>query len=124
LRPNVLERTLNARVTPRRIVLGHPHDELPNLDHNTTTAGSLPRIRPLARHQLPVPSQQRVQRDDRREGTQRGAAEPVGAHGESPSVIVSKAQPPSTELAPEKPILFDQIGERLPFPAIQPTGDT
>jgi hypothetical protein len=48
----------------------------------------------------------------------------VGAHGESPSVIVSKPQPSSTELALEEAILFDQIGERLPFPAIQPSGDT
>ena len=36
---------------------------------------------------------------------------------------MSKPQPPSTELAPEEAILFDQIGERLAFPAIQPTGD-
>jgi hypothetical protein len=48
-----------------------------------------------------LPSQQRVRRDDRREVTQRGAAEPVGAHGESPPVIDSKPQAPSTELAPE-----------------------
>jgi hypothetical protein len=31
----------------------------------------------------------------------------VGAHGESPSVIVGKPQPWSTELPPEKAILFD-----------------
>jgi hypothetical protein len=124
LAPNVLEGTLNARVTPRRIVLGHAHFELPNLGQNTPTADSLPRIRPFARHQLPVPSQQRVRRDDRREVTQGSPPEPVRAHCEPPPVIVSKPQAPSTELPPEEAILFDQIGERLPFPAIQRTGDT
>src|SRR5262252_7859045 len=66
----VLERTLNAGVAPRRIVLGHAHDESANRGQNTTTAGSLFRIRPLARHQLPVPAQQRVWRNDRRQVTQ------------------------------------------------------
>jgi hypothetical protein len=31
----------------------------------------------------------------------------VGAHRESPPVIVGKPQPPATELPPEEAILFD-----------------
>ena len=76
----ILERTPNASVAPRRIFLSHAHDELPNLGQNTATAVSLLRTRPLARHELPVPSQQRVRRDDRREVAQGGPPEPVGAH--------------------------------------------
>ena len=93
----ILERTPNASVAPRRIFLSHAHYE--------------------------VPSQQRLRRDDRRQITQGGPPEPVGAHREPAAVIVSKPQAPSTELPPEEAILFDQIGERLSFPAIQPTGD-
>jgi hypothetical protein len=51
-------------------------------------------------------------------------AESVGAHGESPPVIVSKPQASSTELPPpQQAILFEQISERLRFPPIQPTRD-
>jgi hypothetical protein len=121
---NVLERTLNAGVAPRRIVLGHAQGELPDLGQNTTTAGFLLRIRPLARA-----TSCRCQRNTVSGVTivarSRNAARPSlwATHGESPPVIVSKRRPPSTELLPEEAILFDKIGERLPFPAIQPSGD-
>jgi len=53
--PEILQGTLNARVAPRRIFLGHAHHELPDLGKDTATAGLL-HMRPFARHQLPVPS--------------------------------------------------------------------
>jgi hypothetical protein len=70
-----------------------------------------------------MPAEQRVRRDDRREVMQGRPADSVGAHSESPAVIVSKPQASLTELPPQQAILFNQIGERLPFPAIQPTRD-
>jgi hypothetical protein len=75
------------------------------------------------RHQLPVPSQQRVRRDDRRDLTQGLPTQPVGPYGESPAVVIGEPQAPAADLLPEDAILFDQIGERLPLPAIEPTGD-
>ena len=47
----------------------------------------------------------------------------MGSHGEAPPVIVRKPQATLTDMFPQEAILFDQIGERLPLPAIEPTGD-
>jgi hypothetical protein len=47
----------------------------------------------------------------------------VSSYGESPPVVVRELQPSPTDLPSEKPILFDQIGEGLPVPAIEPAGD-
>ena len=89
----------------------------------TTTTASLRRIRPFARHQLPVPSQQRVRRDYRDEATQRFPSQPVCPYGEPPSVVIGEPQASLTDLPPEHAVLFDQIGERFPFLAIEPTGN-
>jgi hypothetical protein len=121
--PEILEGTLNPRIAPRPVFLGHAHHELPDLGKDTATAGLLPRRRPLARHQLPVPSQQRVRRDDRREVMQGLPTEPVGSHGEAPPVSGRQPQATPTDLFPQETILFDQIGERLSLPAIEPAGD-
>src|SRR5437899_8654318 len=107
---------------PRRIFPGHAPHKLSDLGANARKAGAAPRIRPLARHQLPVPSQQRVRRDDRRDLTQGLPTQPVGPYGESPPVVIGEPQTPPTDLPSEEAILFDQIGERLPLPAIEPTG--
>jgi len=47
----------------------------------------------------------------------------VGSYGESPPVVIGEPQAPAADLVPEHAILFDQIGERLPLPAIEPTGE-
>jgi hypothetical protein len=47
----------------------------------------------------------------------------VGPYGESSAVVVCQPQAPPADLPPEEAILFDQIGERLPLPAIKPTDD-
>jgi hypothetical protein len=73
--------------------------------------------------QLPVPWQERVRRDDRREVTQGFPTEPVRSHGEAPPVIRSQLQSTATVLFPQETILFDQIRERLSLPTIQPASD-
>ena len=70
-----------------------------------------------------MPSEQRVGGDDRRDVAQRLASQPVGPHGEPAPVVLGEAQTPSTQLPPQEAILFDQIGERLPFLSIKPCGD-
>ena len=70
-----------------------------------------------------MPPEQRVGRDDRRDFAQRPASQPVGSHSEPAPVVIGEAQTPPTQLPPQEAILFDQIGERLPFSAIEPSGD-
>src|SRR5262249_24391436 len=122
--PEVLEGTLNPGVAPRRVSLGHSHDELADLGEDTATARSPVRIRPLARHQLPVPPQQRVRRDDRRDVTQGFSTEPISPYGKSSPVVVGQPQSPHTDLSSDKAILFNEIGHRLPLSAIEPADDS
>jgi len=58
--------------------------------------------------------------DERRHVTQGFAAQPIGPHGESPPVVVRQPQTSPTELPAQNAILFDEIGQRLTLPAIQP----
>jgi hypothetical protein len=74
-------------------------------------------------HQLSVPSQQCIGRDDRCDVAQGLPTEPVGAYGEPPPVRVGAPQSSPTDLPPEKAILFDQVGDHLAFPAIEPAGN-
>jgi hypothetical protein len=67
-----------------------------------------------------MPAEQRVGRDDRRDVAQQATAQPVGQRRESPPIGIGETQSPFTRLPPEQAIRFDQIGEHLPFPAIQP----
>jgi len=63
--PHVLQRTLNPRVAPGRVVLGHPHDQMPDLGQHTPRLGSS-RVGPFTSDELSVPPQQGIRRHDRR----------------------------------------------------------
>jgi hypothetical protein len=91
----ILERTLNPRVAPGRILLGHSSDELPDLDDNTAAAGPRCPIRSFARDQLPVPPQQCVWRDDRRDLTYHLSAQPVCTYRQPSPIVVNQPRPAS-----------------------------
>jgi len=120
---NILQRALNPRVAPRRILLRHAHHELADLGQDTATPGSLLRKRPLARHQVSMPAQQRVRRDECRHITQGGSTQPKRAYGEPPPVVVRQPQAPPADLSPQNAILFNKIRERFTLAAIQPACD-
>jgi hypothetical protein len=42
--------------------------------------------------------------------------------GQPPPIVIRQAQASFARLPPEEPVLFDEIRERLPLPAIQPPG--
>jgi hypothetical protein len=56
---------------------------------------------------LPVPAEQRVRRDDRRDLAQRVTAQPVGSRGKFPPVVIGESEAPPTDLPPQDPILLD-----------------
>jgi hypothetical protein len=47
----------------------------------------------------------------------------MGPHGESSPVVIGEPQTPPTQLSPQDAILFDQVSDRRPFPAIQPASE-
>ena len=119
----ILKSTLHPRVAPRRILARHAHHELPDFDQDTATPGSPRRKRPLARHQLPMPAQQRVRRDERRHVTQRCSTHAIRAYGKASPVVVRQPQAAPTDLLPQNAILFNEVGERFTLSAIQPAGE-
>jgi hypothetical protein len=116
--PEILERTLDPRVAPRRILFRHSTDQLADFGEDAATACSGLSVGPFARDELPVPAKQRVRRDDRRGVAHRLPPQPVRPRGESSPVIISKPQAPPAQLSPQHPILFDQVRHHLPFAAI------
>jgi hypothetical protein len=70
-----------------------------------------------------VPPQQGVSRNDGRQLLQGSTTQPVRARGESTSVIIGEPQTAPAQLPSQNPILFDQIGERVPLTSIQPRRD-
>ena len=73
----VLQRTLHARVAPCGVLGRHPNDERSEACLQARTAAMAGAIRPLARHQLAVPTQNGVRRHDGRDLREQPATEPV-----------------------------------------------
>jgi hypothetical protein len=118
---NVAQRALDLRIAPRRIVRRHPHDELTNLEQDTAPSGSSA-VRPLPRDQLTVPPKQGVRRRNRGDLPQDRTADSVRSGSQPTAILVRETQPTPTKLTPQKPVLFDQVHDGLPFLAIQPAG--
>jgi hypothetical protein len=116
---NVLERALDPRVTPRRILGRHPHDELPDFEKYPAPT-SFSSVRPLPRNQLAMPSQQRVGRRDGRDLPQGRAAHPVCPRRQPSAIVVGQTQPTPAKLATQEPVFFDEVGDRPLLPALQP----
>jgi hypothetical protein len=51
------------------------------------------------------------------------STQPVSPDGESSAVVVRQSQALRTQLPAQDAILFNEIGQRLPLAAIEPTGD-
>jgi len=117
---DVLERALEPRVPRRGIVARHPYDELTDLGQHPAPSGSLG-VRPLAGDQLAMPPQQRVGRRDRGNLPQGRTAESVRSRRKSTAIVVREPQPTCTKLTPQESVFFDQVRDRVPLPAIQPT---
>jgi hypothetical protein len=53
----------------------------------------------------------------------RTAARPTRYAGQPAAIVVSQAQPSGPKLAPQEPVFLDQVGDRLPLPALEPAGE-
>jgi hypothetical protein len=68
-----------------------------------------------------MPPQQGVGRGDRRDVEQGAAADPVRSSGQPSPVVISQPKSTAAELSTQESVLFDEVGQRLSFPAFQPT---
>ena len=121
--PEVLEGTLDARVAPARVLLRHPSNQLADFHDHAAPRRSVLGVGPCAGDELPVPSQQRVRRDDCRDLAQSRTAQPVGARGKFPPVVIGEPEAPPAQLPPQDSILLDQVSQHLALPLVQPAGN-
>ena len=83
-----LQLALDPAVSPPRILLSHPYDQLGDGLHEAWTAHPLRLVGPLQRDQPAMPPHQGVRSDDRRNSIQGLPTEPLGLRGESPSLLI------------------------------------
>ena len=119
----VLQRALNARVAPRRVLSRHPNDQRSKVCLQASGTAAAGAIRPFARHQLAVPAQNGVRRHDGRDLREQPATEPVSQFGEASALAVVETQALPGEPGLQQSILFaqerDDVGLLTMEPAAQ-----
>jgi len=92
--PEVVEGTLDAPVTPAGVLLRHLSNQRADFRDHTATRRSVLGVGPFAGDELPVPSEQRVRRDDCRDLAQGRTAQSVGSRGKFPPVVIGEPEAP------------------------------
>jgi hypothetical protein len=87
----IRQRTLDAAVTPARILGRHPYDQPPNLQEHAQPTRPAPAIRPLPGDALRVLAQNRIGRDERRNLRQKATAKRRAEGSQAPSFVVREA---------------------------------
>src|SRR5688572_7749125 len=88
-------------MAPAGALLRHPSNQRADFRDHTATRRSVLGVGPFPGDELPVPSQRRVRRDNRRDLTQGLTAQPVASHGQRRrSSSVSRRRRPPTRLLP------------------------
>jgi hypothetical protein len=118
LMPQIGQCASNSSVAPRRIIKCHAKNEINDRFHDARSAWAAPvAVVPLGRHQFPIPSQQRVRRDQGFKLIQHLAPECLRFSGESTAFGIREARAPPTHAPLKHAILFLDIlnhVQRLP----------
>ena len=69
-----------------------------------------------------MPQQQGVRRGERGDLPQGRTADSGRSPRQPTAIVVRETQPTPTKLTPQEPVLFDQVRDCLPLPAVQPAG--
>ena len=118
--PEILQRTLDARVAPTRILGRHPHDQPADLREHTGPSRTPLRVRPFPGDELPVPAQNRVGRDDRRDLRQHPTTEPLAEASQPPPFVVGEPQALVAQLRLQDAVLFAQVLDDLVLFVLEP----
>ena len=105
---HVLQRALDPRVAPRRIVCSHPYHERTDERLQPEAARTGAAVGPLPRDQHPVPPKHGVGRHERRDSAQQPASQAMAEFGEAPTLVVVEAQSLSLKTDLQHTILFAQ----------------
>ena len=121
----MLELTLYPRISPARVLFGHPDNQLADLRHDTRTPDSLPRISPFRSDESPVPREDRLRRDDGGDLAQGLPAQRLSFRRQSTALVVGEthAFPARLELLFQDAVLFDQVGDHVRLLTGDPAGE-
>ena len=120
LTPEVLQRTLDSAVAPRRIFTRHSDRELANLLPYARPSHAPSPRGPFARNQMPVPPQDRVGRHKRRHFAQDPSPKAVAFRCQSAPLSVGQPQALSTQVFFENAVLCPQVVDDVELVAIHP----
>jgi len=111
-------------IAPPRVLHGQPHHKLGDSAwrHGSTPASPSAAV-VLLGDQFPVPTENRVARNDACHLGQRSAAEFPAPHRESPALRVSQLKRPTANLLAEDPILLSQTVDQILLTAVQPASE-
>jgi hypothetical protein len=104
----MLQGTLDPRVTPRGVLRRHPNHQRAEVSLKFGTPAAGAHIRPLTGHQLAIPSKTGIGRDDGRDLSEQPTSKPMPQVGEAAALAVIQAQSSPFEPCLEDAVLFAQ----------------
>ena len=119
--PQIGQCASNSSVPPRGILKCHAKNEINDRFHDARSAWAAPvAVVPLGRHQFPVPSQQRVRRDQGFKLIQHLASECLRFSGESTAFGIGETKAPPTHALLKHAVLFLEILNHVQLMAVYP----
>lgn len=116
----ILQRAQEARVAPPRVLRRHPHHEPADLREYARPSGPPSRVRPFSGDELPMPPQNRVGCDERRDLRQHPTAEPLAEDGQPSPVVLRQPQTPMAQLRLQDSVFLAQVEDDLVLFTLEP----
>ncbi len=105
----VVERPLDSRVAPARILVSHSDDQVGDDLHHPMPTRGVSFVGPLLGDQLSVPTKDGVGSDERSDFGEGAAADGFAADSKTATLIVGQAESLAAELLLEDSILLTEI---------------
>jgi hypothetical protein len=118
--PQTLQRALEASVAPARILGRHAYDQAANLREHVGASRPAFRVGPLPGDELPVPAENRVGRDDRRNLCQKPPTERRAESSQAPPFVVSEPYALIAQARLQNAVLFPQVLVDLVLLVLEP----
>ena len=118
--PNVLQRTLNPCVAPRRISVAIRTIRVRRCVCGPATTRGARLLGPFASDQFTMPAENRVRCDNRRHLREQTTSRRCPSSAEASSLAVVETYTPSTEPELQDSILFSQKGDRIGLLTMKP----
>jgi hypothetical protein len=109
----ILQRALDARVAPPRVLGRHPDDEPADLREYARPSETPSRVRPFSGDEVAMPPQNRVGCDERRNLRQHATPQPLGEDGQPSPVVIRQPQTPMAQLRLQDSVFLAQVEDDL-----------